>query len=124
MSQKTVLLIDDDPSVTTLLAARLEASGSIAAHTINDPKQAMSTVRRLNPDLIVCDIDMGETGGGDVAFALRNDPNTAPIPIMFLSSMITPDDMGETSRGSSMVSKKIGVAKIVSSILAKLDSVS
>jgi CheY-like chemotaxis protein len=113
MSEKCILLIDDDPSVTSLLTARLEAISNISVHAINQPEDALNAAKTFNPALIICDIDMGETGGGDVAFALRNDPKTAAIPVMFLSSMVTPQDMGESARGTFMLSKKIGLANIV-----------
>ena len=120
MPAKIILLIDDDPSVTTLLASQLDTVEGIKSNAINDPKLALSTARTVQPDLIVCDIDMGATDGGSVAFALRNDPKTEGIPILFLSSMVTQDDMGETAHGYMMISKKIGFVKILAIILEKV----
>jgi two-component system alkaline phosphatase synthesis response regulator PhoP len=116
-----VLLLDDDPAITQLLAARLKTHGvhCTAAHT---SKAGLQLARSEAPDLIVCDIDMGEgqQDGGDLAYQLRNHPATQRIPLMFLSSMITPADMGARSGGALMVSKLAGIDRIIETILAEL----
>lgn len=122
MTDRCVLLIDDDESVTRLLAARLNALAGIEALAVHDANQGLAEARARQPALIVCDIDMGATAGsgGDIAYALRNDARTASIPIVFLSAIVTPDDMGEAAGGYFMISKRIGAAKIVAAIVGQL----
>lgn len=122
MTEKHILLVDDDPSITTLLAARLEQIDGIVTHTLNDGAKTMALALELAPDLIVCDIDFGDEAlcGGDVGYQLANDERTAQTPVVFLSSMITPEDMGGRTGKALMVSKKSGIDRVVAAILAEL----
>ena len=120
MTPQKILLIDDDPSVTRLLKAKLESLG-ITTEATNEPDQAPGLVRRFKPDLIVCDIDMGDAaGGGEVAQELDGDWRTAGIPIVFLSSMVMPEDMGHKQGGRKLISKQISMAAILERIVAEL----
>jgi CheY-like chemotaxis protein len=123
MTAKHILLLDDDPAITQLLSAKLRAARPGLRTTVaHDGSSGLQLARSTLPDLIVCDIDLGpgRKDGGDIAFELRNHPSTAAIPLVFLSSMILPGDMGERSGGAVMVSKLAGTEKIVRAILAAL----
>jgi len=125
MSAKHILLLDDDPAITQLLAAKLSAAQpglrTSVAHTA---RQGLQLARSGAPDLIVCDIDMGQgqMDGGDIAYELRKHPATSQTPLVFLSSMILPGDMGERSGGAVMLSKMAGTDKIVRTILQILNA--
>lgn len=122
MVSKQILLIDDDPSITTILAARLEQVDGIVTHTLNHGGQTLAVALEKAPDLIVCDIDLGdeELCGGDLAYQLSSNELTAKIPVVFLSSMITAEDMGGRTGKALMISKKSGIDQVVSAILAEL----
>ena len=122
MSDKHILLIDDDPAITQLLSARLATKPGIRTSAANTSRQGLQLARSTLPDLIVCDIDMGagQMDGGDINYELRNHPATQAIPVILLSSMITPADMGERSGKAVMVSKMAGIDQIIAAILAQL----
>ncbi len=122
MAPKHILLIDDDPSITTILAARLDQVDGIVTHTLNNGEQALAVALDTAPDLIVCDIDLGdeEFCGGDIAYRLASNELTAKIPVVFLSSMITTEDMGGRTGKALMISKKSGIDQVVTAILAEL----
>jgi diguanylate cyclase (GGDEF)-like protein len=72
MSRQTVLVIDDSPDTHTLLALRLSS-------------EAADLRGALRPDLILLDMDMPDLSGFEVCRALKSDPVTAGIPVIFLS---------------------------------------
>ncbi len=119
MDSKKILLIDDDPNVTKLLKAKLEALGGIVTEVTNAPEKAAGLAKSFLPHLIVCDIDMSEWGG-EVAQKINEDPLTAKIPIVFLSSMVTPKDMARPSGNRKLISKKIPLTEIIEAIVKEL----
>src|SRR5579871_1464709 len=57
-----ILVIDDDTDVVAGLAKVLTAAG-YAAHCCNDAEGAFASVRKLVPDLIISDINLGGQSG-------------------------------------------------------------
>jgi CheY-like chemotaxis protein len=119
MDPKKILLIDDDPNITKLLKAKLEARGDIVTETTNEPGKSVELAKAFQPNLIVCDIDMPEWGS-EVAQKLADEPLTSKIPLVFLSSMVTTKDMSKPSGGRRLISKKIPLPDIIWEILAEL----
>ncbi|OCQ95592.1 transcriptional regulator [Oscillatoriales cyanobacterium USR001] len=84
--QKTILVVDDEPSIRELLKQQLEAEGYIVKEA-KDGKEAVKIAKNELPDLIILDVMMPEMNGFDVAAILRNDPITMSIPIVINSGI-------------------------------------
>ena len=80
----TILVVDDDDSIRSLLDQELSDAGYIIEQA-NDGKMALESIRKNRPDLIILDVMMPEINGFDVAAILKNDPDTMDIPIIILS---------------------------------------
>ncbi|MEO6327847.1 MAG: response regulator, partial [Ginsengibacter sp.] len=80
----TILVVDDDDSIRSLLHQELSDAGYLIDEA-TDGKQALERVRKNKPDLIILDVMMPEMNGFDVAAILKNDPQTMDIPIIVLS---------------------------------------
>ncbi len=83
-SAATILVVDDDESIRSLLNQELGEAGYQIVEASNG-KEALECVRKQKPDLIILDIMMPEMNGFDVAAVLKNDPSTMDIPIIVLS---------------------------------------
>jgi CheY-like chemotaxis protein/anti-sigma regulatory factor (Ser/Thr protein kinase) len=81
---KNILVIDDDPSIRSLLRQELEARNYIVREAENG-QEAIAKVREQRPDLITLDIIMQGISGYDVAAILKSDPATLDIPIIIVS---------------------------------------
>jgi two-component system chemotaxis sensor kinase CheA len=88
-STRTVLLIDDSAFFRNMLAPVLKAAGYDVT-TAAGGEEALALLQKGRRfDVILTDIDMPGMNGFDFAERLHNDPRTAGVPIIGLSSMIS-----------------------------------
>lgn len=85
MSPK-VLVVDDAPSNVQILRRMLEREG-YAVVSAGDGAQALDVVRREAPDLVLLDVMMPVKDGYEVCRELKQDPETADLPVIFLSAL-------------------------------------
>jgi DNA-binding response OmpR family regulator len=83
-SRNSVLVVDDDPSIRSLLQQEFTEAG-YTVRLAENGRQALQLVRQEAPGLIVLDVMMPEMNGFDTAAVLKNDPATMHIPIIILS---------------------------------------
>ena len=83
-TQATILVVDDDDGIRSLLKQELTEIGYQVEEAANG-KEAIIKIRNNRPDLIILDVMMPEMNGFDVAAILKNDPGTMDIPIIILS---------------------------------------
>jgi len=80
-----ILLIEDEPQTRENLALILRMEGFDAV-TANNGRVGLEAAAREKPDLILCDVSMPELDGFGVLRALRAGPDTASIPLIFLTA--------------------------------------
>ena len=88
---KTILIVDDDPTLVRILAQTLEKE-SYRAVLAYDGAEALKKVQDEHPDLIVLDIQMPRVHGYAFLFELRKIDGGQSIPIIVLTSN---EDMAE-----------------------------
>jgi len=91
MEKKKILVVDDEPDVTDLVAYHLKAKGFLV-ETLNDATASISKARTYNPDLVILDIMMPHLSGIQICRILRADPKLAKVPIIFLTAKSEPHD--------------------------------
>jgi len=86
ISQKTILVIDDEEAIVLLLETILGIYGYRCV-SCSSPKEAMTMARDVKPDLIILDIAMPEIDGYEVCVSLKNNPATRSIPIIMVTAL-------------------------------------
>lgn len=81
----TVLLVDDDRHIATIMGYNLKKEGYNVV-TCFDGSQVMSVVRKVSPDLILLDWVLPFLSGLDVLTLLRNDEEFKNIPVIMISA--------------------------------------
>lgn len=82
-----VLVVDDDPDFVEVTSTILKAKGHDVAVATNG-KQALATMEKDKPDLVVLDVMMSYVLDGlDVTEAMSEDPDLKLIPILMVSSL-------------------------------------
>jgi CheY-like chemotaxis protein len=82
---KKILVVDDDAVIQKLLNDILEREG-YQVMSAKDGIDAMVSVRKDRPDLVVLDIMMPNLNGYDVCRTIKLDPDLKMIPIILLTS--------------------------------------
>src|SRR4029453_412006 len=90
-----VLVVADTTQNVKLLADLLGAKGYVVATAVNG-EEALAKVASDCPDLILLDVMMPGLSGYDVCRRLRDDPATALLPIVLVTSL---DPQGERVKG-------------------------
>ncbi len=81
----SILIVDDIPDNIRFLSSFLLDQGYEVRKAISG-QMALKTVQALPPDLILLDVNLPDISGYEVCHALKQDPSTATIPILFLSA--------------------------------------
>lgn len=91
-SAATVLVVDDDPVIVTLLRVNFELEGWTVLSAANG-EEGLALARAQHPDVVVCDVMMPRLDGLAVARTLRDDPATEQIPVLLLSAKAQGSDI-------------------------------
>lgn len=82
--RQVILAVDDSPDLLLLMSQALSTTYTVV--TAEDPGAAIVAAEgQPRPDLILLDVDMPEVSGFEVCRALKGEPRTADIPIIFLT---------------------------------------
>jgi CheY-like chemotaxis protein len=92
-----VLVVDDDPKAVEVIAVSIEGLASTVLRAYGG-RDAIDLARRERPDVMVLDLMMPEVNGFDVVAALKEQPDTARIPILVVTAkQITAEDRAKLS---------------------------
>ncbi|GHV09030.1 two-component system response regulator [Clostridia bacterium] len=81
---KTIFIVDDNQ--TNLVAAQQALSGTYKTLQITSAARMFALLEKIEPDLILLDIDMPETTGFEAMEQLQNSPKFKAIPVIFLTA--------------------------------------
>ncbi|MCR5347823.1 MAG: response regulator [Fretibacterium sp.] len=81
---KTILIVDDDPTVLRSMKSLLATNYKI--YVANSGMNAITILAKSHVDLILLDFEMPVINGPKVLEMIRSDPASANIPVMFLTA--------------------------------------
>jgi len=116
---KSVLVVDDDQHIRSLLNQELSEAG-YRVRLAEDGRKALSLIREETPGLVILDVMMPEMNGFDVAAVLKNDPVTMDIPIIILS-ILEDKERGFRLGVDRYLTKPIDTASLFHEVDALLD---
>ncbi len=119
MDKKKILIIDDEQSFSEMVKLNLESTNKYEVKLEIDSRNALSSVRKYRPDLILLDVIMAHMEGPDVARVISEDLALKEIPTIFLTATVTQKEVDE---GGGMIGGHPFVAK-PSSLETLLDAI-
>ncbi len=81
-----ILVVDDEPDIANLIRRYLERGG-YQVLVAGNGAEALRTAKAEKPDLITLDVQLPDADGFTVLEWLKNEPETASIPVLMLSMM-------------------------------------
>jgi diguanylate cyclase (GGDEF)-like protein len=117
-----ILIIDDDVDLSSYYSLILQ-EGGITTYIVNDPRTALASIIKFNPDLILMDMYMPQCSGVELAKVIRSMDTYVSIPIVFLSAetslskQLTAMSMG----GDDFLTKPIQPCHLISSVVMRAE---
>jgi CheY-like chemotaxis protein len=78
------LVVDDSMLIRHTVCRYLEDRG-FAVETAANGQDALESLKRIKPNLIITDIRMPKMNGSELITALKNNPGTATIPVVVVT---------------------------------------
>jgi CheY-like chemotaxis protein len=117
LPKKTVLVVEDDEAVSSLLVALLEDRGYAAVPAM-DGQAAIDLAGRMLPDLITLDLALPGTDGHEVLARLKADPKTRDIPVVVISAFTQILPAGERKKLAYLLGKPFDVTEVLEVVQA------
>jgi two-component system alkaline phosphatase synthesis response regulator PhoP len=116
--RRRVLIVDNDPNTTHLVKVLLERTGHYLVLEENDANNAHQSARKFRPDLILLDVVMRETDGGEVAAQIEADSELRNTPIVFLTALVTRAEAksGLNIQGHPFLAKPVSIPELINAI--------
>jgi len=113
-----ILIVDNDADTTHLVKVLLERTGHYLVLEENDATKAYRSARSFGPDLILLDVVMPETDGGEVAEENEADHELQNTPIIFLTALVTRAETksGLSIQGHPFLAKPVSIPELINAI--------
>jgi threonine synthase len=119
----TIVVVDDNPQDRRLIRRLLKSYKQYRVYEARDGKHALEVIQDRKPDLVVTDLTMPEMDGFELLRAIKNNPETADIPVIVASAKhISPHDRQTLEKYAQAVWTKGGLdsRKLVESVVNTL----
>lgn len=115
---RTVLVVDDEPTISEALAVRLRAEGFDVVTAVDGPS-AVETCARVQPDVVVLDVMLPGFDGLEVCRRIQSD---RPVPVLMLTAKSDETDMlvGLGVGADDYLSKPFSMRELVARVHALL----
>lgn len=118
--KERILVVDDKVPDSTLLKVYLERTNRYVVREENDATRAMSAAEEFQPDLILLDVMMPGTDGGELAASFRAHSELSLVPIVFLTAAVTREEV-EASGGQIGAFPFLAKPVVLPDLLAELE---
>ncbi len=122
-SQKTVMIIEDEPDAAEMFAEMMRVNGYRVLKMFSSAP-AIPMIAQEKPDVILLDIMMPDISGLEVLRFIRREPELMSIPVVIVSAKSMPSDIrtGLDAGASIYLTKPVGfldLKKAVEQVLQK-----
>lgn len=116
-----ILIVDDVASNVLLLKMLLTKEG-FSICTASNGQECIIMSKKEQPDLMLLDVMMPDMDGYETAVLLKKDPETAHIPIIFLTALNTAADLvkGYNSGGSDFLTKPFNKEELIMRVMQQI----
>lgn len=87
-----ILVVEDDPILRDVIAAKIRASGLFVLLATNG-QEGLDVVEQKKPDAVLLDLLLPVMSGVEVLKRLREKPETKDLPVIILSNYAEPENI-------------------------------
>jgi CheY-like chemotaxis protein len=106
-----ILVVEDDPDIGSILVEAIQSGTNYQVALVSDGYQLEKIVQDLKPHLFILDYQLPRRSGLEVYDSLQQNPDLAPIPVLFLSA--NPPTQELHQRGVPFLRKPFDVEELV-----------
>jgi len=117
-AQNIIMVIEDDPFLSSILKARLEKDGFQVIQAFNG-EEALKKLHESTPGLVILDLIMPKMSGFEVLQAISIDPQLNKIPVVVVSNLGQPGDM-EKAKGFGAIDYFVKMRLSIDELLVKI----
>ena len=118
MSGATILVVDDEPQIRRVMRSTLSAHGYLITEATNG-EDAVESVRKNRPDLVLLDVNMPGIGGLDACREIRRSSD-APIIMLTVRNAERDKVLALDAGADDYVVKPFGIEELLARIRAAL----
>lgn len=117
IAQKKIVLIDDDPTVVSLMK-RLFAKEGLNVYTLSSGEEFMAQLNDLNPDVVLLDLHMPGVSGMGVLKFIRDKYESIELPVIMLTAelddkmIVEALELGANDYITKPMNPKVAIARI------------
>ncbi len=118
MSSFRVLDIDDEPDILDIVAASLALDPELEVRSCGSGADGLAAAAEWRPDLILLDVMMPVMDGPTTLTHLRENPQTADIPVVFLTARVQTHEVAhfKTLGAAGVISKPFDPMTLAASL--------
>jgi CheY-like chemotaxis protein len=90
-----ICYVEDDEDIQRIVRMSLERIGKMTVEIVGDPMLAIEAIMRFGPDLVLLDWMMPGMDGPTLFRAMKEKPETASLPVIFITAKASTAEMGE-----------------------------
>ncbi len=108
-----IVFCADDPMIRKLITAAMRGSGHDVQLAV-DGEEGLALIRKMRPDLVFSDVSMPKLDGYQLGDALKGSPETAHIPLVFVTASVQRAQIAEAEQhgGSGVLPKPFTMAEL------------
>ena len=108
-----IVFCEDDPMIQKLMAAAMRGSGH-EIHMAADGVEGLALIKSVKPDLVFSDVSMPNMDGFQLGDALKASPDTAGIPVIFVTASVQRAQIEEAEQhgGAGVLPKPFTMAEL------------
>lgn len=118
MSIKTILLIDDEKHLSSVIQMCLQKLGGWKVLTAESGREGLSKAETEKPDAILLDLMMPDMDGMAVLKELKANPNMAEIPVILLTAKVQSVNQNQSTqlKMAGVIAKPFDPLKLASQV--------
>ena len=90
-----ICYVEDDEDIQRIVRMSLERVGKMTVEIVTDPLQAIGVITCFKPDLVMLDWMMPGMDGPTLFKKMKEDPQLAALPVIFITAKATQLEIGE-----------------------------